>query len=69
MFRRWRCSLDLYEKLAVAEAFLERMGLIHANQPGTDVEYQAPFGGVKSSRFGPKEQGWSGIGFYGDWKT
>ncbi len=57
--------------LPVAEAFLERVeaGLLHVNQPTAGVEYQVPFGGVKSSSFGPKEQGWSGLDFYSDWKT
>jgi aldehyde dehydrogenase (NAD+) len=57
--------------LQVAEAFLERVeaGLLHVNQPTAGVEYQVSFGGVKSSSFGPKEQGWSGLDFYSDWKT
>jgi len=57
--------------LIVAEAFLERVeaGLLHVNQPTAGVEYQVPFGGVKCSSFGPKEQGWSGLDFYSDWKT
>ncbi|HXF81435.1 MAG TPA: aldehyde dehydrogenase family protein [bacterium] len=57
--------------LAVADAFLEGVeaGLVHVNQPTAGVEYQTPFGGVKDSGFGPKEQGWSALEFYGDWKT
>ncbi len=57
--------------LAVADAFLERVeaGLLHVNQPTAGVEYQVPFGGVKASSFGPKEQGWSAFDFYSDWKT
>lgn len=59
------------KNLMVAEAFLDRVdaGLLHVNQPTAGVEYQVPFGGVKSSSFGPKEQGWSGLDFYSDWKT
>jgi acyl-CoA reductase-like NAD-dependent aldehyde dehydrogenase len=57
--------------LKVADAFLDRVqaGLLHVNQPTAGVEYQAPFGGVKDSAFGPKEQGWSALDFYSDWKT
>jgi aldehyde dehydrogenase (NAD+) len=59
------------KNLEVAESFLERVeaGLLHVNQPTAGVEYQVPFGGVKSSSFGPKEQGWSALDFYSDWKT
>ena len=57
--------------LAVAEAFLEGVdaGLLHVNQPTAGVEYQVPFGGTKASGYGPKEQGWSTLDFYGDWQT
>jgi aldehyde dehydrogenase (NAD+) len=57
--------------LAVAEAFTDGVeaGLVHVNQPTAGVEYQTPFGGVKDSGYGPKEQGWSALEFYGDWKT
>jgi len=57
--------------LAVAEAFMDGVeaGLVHVNQPTAGVEYQTPFGGVKDSGYGPKEQGWSALDFYGDWRT
>lgn len=57
--------------LAVAERFMDGVeaGLVHVNQPTAGVEYQTPFGGVKDSGYGPKEQGWSALDFYGDWKT
>jgi len=57
--------------LSVAEAFMNGVeaGLIQVNQPTAGVEYQTPFGGVKDSGYGPKEQGWSALDFYGDWKT
>jgi acyl-CoA reductase-like NAD-dependent aldehyde dehydrogenase len=57
--------------LPVADAFLERVqaGLVHVNQPTAGVEYQVPFGGIGESGLGPKEQGWSALDFYGDWKT
>ncbi len=58
-------------RLEVAEAFLEQVeaGRVHVNQPTAGVEYRVPFGGVKSSGYGPKEQGWSTFEFYSDWKT
>ncbi len=58
-------------RLDIAEAFLNGVeaGIVHVNQPTAGVEYQAPFGGVKDSGYGPKEQGWSALDFYSDWKT
>jgi aldehyde dehydrogenase (NAD+) len=57
--------------LVVAEEFMEGVeaGLVHVNQPTAGVEYQVPFGGYRFSGFGPKEQGWSALDFYSDWKT
>ncbi|HEY6102791.1 MAG TPA: aldehyde dehydrogenase family protein [bacterium] len=57
--------------LNVANAFMEGVeaGLVHINQPTAGVEYQTPFGGVKDSGYGPKEQAWSALDFYGDWRT
>lgn len=59
------------KRLDVAQTFMEGVeaGLVHVNQPTAGVEYQVPFGGVKGSGFGFKEQGWSALDFYGDWKT
>ena len=57
--------------LAVADAFVQNVqaGLVHVNQPTAGVEYHVPFGGTKESGVGPKEQGWSAIDFFSDWKT
>lgn len=57
--------------ITVAETFLAHVeaGLLHVNQPTAGVEYQVPFGGTHDSAFGPKEQGWSALDFYGDWRT
>ena len=44
-------------------------GLITVNLPSAGVEYQLPFGGSKSSSFGPKEQGPVALDFYTDYKT
>lgn len=58
-------------RLDIAEAFLEEVeaGLLHVNQPAAGVEYQVPFDGVRSSGYGPREQGWSAFEFYSHWKT
>jgi alpha-ketoglutaric semialdehyde dehydrogenase len=44
-------------------------GLLTVNLPSAGVEYQLPFGGVKGSSFGPKEQGPAALEFYTDYKT
>jgi aldehyde dehydrogenase (NAD+) len=44
-------------------------GLLTVNLPSAGVEYQLPFGGVKDSSFGPKEQGPAALEFYSDYKT
>jgi aldehyde dehydrogenase (NAD+) len=44
-------------------------GLLTVNLPSAGVEYQLPFGGVKDSSFGPKEQGPAALDFYTDYKT
>lgn len=51
--------------------YIHRMeaGLLTVNLPSAGVEYQLPFGGVKDSSFGPKEQGPVALDFYSDWKT
>lgn len=46
-----------------------RAGLVAVNLPSAGVEYQLPFGGVKGSSFGPKEQGPSALEFYTDSQT
>ena len=44
-------------------------GLLTVNLPSAGVEYQLPFGGTKDSSFGPKEQGFTALEFYTDYKT
>ncbi len=44
-------------------------GLLTVNLPSAGVEYQLPFGGMKDSSFGPKEQGPAALEFYSDYKT
>jgi acyl-CoA reductase-like NAD-dependent aldehyde dehydrogenase len=45
------------------------VGIVNANLPTAGVEFQVPFGGVKESGVGPREQGMAGIDFYSAWKT
>lgn len=44
-------------------------GIIHVNYSTTGAEVQVPFGGMKKSSFGPREQGKEVINFYTTWKT
>jgi alpha-ketoglutaric semialdehyde dehydrogenase len=46
-----------------------RAGLLAVNRPTTGLEVQAPFGGLKASGSGPKEQGPDAVEFYSDTKT
>lgn len=51
--------------------FLRRMqaGVLAVNRATTGLEVQAPFGGLKASGFGPKEQGPDALEFYTESKT
>ncbi len=44
-------------------------GVIMVNLPSAGIEYQIPFGGVKDSSFGPREQGPAAMQFYTETKT
>lgn len=44
-------------------------GIIHINHSTAGAEVQVPFGGMKKSSFGPREQGKEAITFYTTWKT
>lgn len=46
-----------------------RAGLTMVNLPTAGVDYHVPFGGVKSSSFGPREQGFAAADFYTAGKT
>ena len=61
------CTKDLsraFEYVQRAEA-----GLIMVNLPSAGIEYQIPFGGVKDSSAGPREQGPAAVQFYTETKT
>ena len=44
-------------------------GVIIVNLPSAGIEYQIPFGGLKDSSFGPREQGPAAMQFYTETKT
>jgi aldehyde dehydrogenase (NAD+) len=46
-----------------------RTGLVMVNLPTAGVDYHVPFGGAKSSSYGPREQGHQAIEFYTTVKT
>jgi aldehyde dehydrogenase (NAD+) len=61
------CTKDLgraFEYAQRAEA-----GLVMVNLPSAGIEYQIPFGGMKDSSFGPREQGPAAAQFYTETKT
>ncbi|SDI06302.1 aldehyde dehydrogenase (NAD+) [Alteribacillus bidgolensis] len=54
-----------------AHYFLEnaKAGMVRVNQETAGVEYQAPFGGMKSSSSHTREQGQAALDFYSETKT
>ncbi len=46
-----------------------RAGMTMVNLPTAGVDYHVPFGGTKSSSYGPREQGFAAIEFYSQTKT
>ena len=61
------CTSDL----ARAMEFIDRIeaGLVHVNSPTVGAEVQVPFGGMKDSSTGTREQGRVAIDFYTEIKT
>jgi aldehyde dehydrogenase (NAD+) len=61
------CTQDLsraFEYVQRAEA-----GVLMVNLPSAGIEYQIPFGGLKDSSAGPREQGPAAVQFYSETKT
>ena len=46
-----------------------RAGMVMVNLPTAGVDYHVPFGGVKKSSYGPREQGFAAVEFYTQTKT
>jgi len=44
-------------------------GMVMVNLPTAGVDYHVPFGGTKSSSYGPREQGFAAVEFYTTTKT
>jgi aldehyde dehydrogenase (NAD+) len=44
-------------------------GIVRVNAPTAGVEPHVPFGGVKASSFGPREQGRAGLEFFSETRT
>jgi aldehyde dehydrogenase (NAD+) len=59
------------QSLARATRFADGLeaGLIKVNSSTAGVDYHAPFGGVGSSSFGPREQGLAAVEFFTELKT
>lgn len=58
---------DLGRALWVIDAL--DFGVVHVNRPTFAIERYAPFGGVKRSGFGGREQGRAAKEFFTEWKT
>jgi aldehyde dehydrogenase (NAD+) len=46
-----------------------RAGMVMVNLPTAGVDYHVPFGGTRSSSYGPREQGFAAVEFYTQTKT
>ncbi|UGB32222.1 aldehyde dehydrogenase family protein [Metabacillus sp. B2-18] len=57
--------------LTLSQRFVDEVeaGMVHVNSGTVGTEFQAPFGGMKSSSDGPREQGKTSIDFYTKMKT
>jgi aldehyde dehydrogenase (NAD+) len=61
------CTRDLTRALEYVHR--AEAGLIMVNLPSAGIEYQIPFGGLKDSSAGPREQGPAAVQFYTETKT
>ena len=61
------CTKDLSRALEYVQR--AEAGVIMVNLPSAGIEYQIPFGGVKDSSSGPREQGGVAVEFYTETKT
>jgi aldehyde dehydrogenase (NAD+) len=46
-----------------------RAGMVMVNLPTAGVDYHVPFGGIRKSSYGPREQGFAAVEFYTQTKT
>jgi aldehyde dehydrogenase (NAD+) len=61
------CTKDITRALEYVNR--AEAGLIMVNLPSAGIEYQIPFGGLKDSSAGPREQGPAAVQFYTETKT
>jgi aldehyde dehydrogenase (NAD+) len=61
------CTRDLSRALEYVQK--AEAGVIMVNLPSAGIEYQIPFGGLKDSSCGPREQGPAAMQFYTETKT
>jgi acyl-CoA reductase-like NAD-dependent aldehyde dehydrogenase len=61
------CTKDITRALEYVNR--AEVGLIMVNLPSAGIEYQIPFGGLKDSSAGPREQGPAAVQFYSETKT
>ena len=46
-----------------------KAGMVMVNLPTAGVDYHVPFGGMRSSSYGPREQGFAAVEFYTQVRT
>jgi aldehyde dehydrogenase (NAD+) len=61
------CTRDLTQTLKLIDQL--DFGVIQVNRPTSAIERYAPFGGLKQSGLGGREQGRAARDFYTEWKT
>lgn len=61
------CTSDIHRAMEFADRI--EAGMVHINSPTVGAEVQVPFGGMKDSSTGTREQGTVAVDFYTDTKT
>ena len=61
------CTRDIHRAMEFADRI--EAGMVHINSPTVGAEVQVPFGGMKDSSTGTREQGHVAVDFYTDTKT
>lgn len=61
------CTTDIHRAMEFADRI--EAGMVHINSPTVGAEVQVPFGGMKDSSTGTREQGRVAVDFYTDTKT
>ena len=61
------CTADIHRAMEFADRI--EAGMVHINSPTVGAEVQVPFGGMKDSSTGTREQGTVAVDFYTETKT